>query len=1068
MLKRVISLVMFCVTVFAAVSGVFSVKAVTVGDINSDGYINMQDCALMKRAVLGLSVLSANEKNLADMNGDGEISVFDYILMKRTVLGTLDAEVSFKRTESISRGKKYTTSVSADATYPDTYSSELTDGAVATSASYTNGAFCGYTANVDVTIDLGSNGNDIVAFELSYLSVNEAGILPPSSVYVYGSDSSSSSGTYLGVIRVPSYTLPEVASVTLNLNTPVDYRYIRFSVRKASHWVFIDECIVYASVTVSESEIPDTPDKLYENETITDSVLISNLNSVASGNVYNPELGEKKISASSVSVSSSGTDSRCGTNKSVLIDGYSIGTAYDSGRWYGISASADSTLILTLGTTYSDINSFSLHCFNRSVSSVELPPCVEVAVSSNGYTYTTIGRMYSIKTSNENYSFTLTLDKLIRAKYVKFTLKSSEGYYWIEEAEVYQNAIPSNSYVYGTFDMPLAENSTKWLSIEYDYNDYINLALGLRPEILSDSKLSLSSYNAYNGTEYEADILTDGNITDSVNCSDSSWFSFYKGDGRSIFFDLGRLSSVSEIGVGILKNSSQSANLPATLKVVLSENGEDWYSVGNISLSSADKSIYRASLVLSNSYKARYVAICFPVTNYVFVDEIEIYGTKSCEDALSLVNSDSTTYDFDFGSKYIAPSEDLLGGASDILLVYHTIGIVDKEMLLPYVAYIDKNGNVTDTMYDGFLFLPSPGYLPSGGTPYGTNNVSDWNYLFNKLFTTNRDFDALDRAVSEAKKLLGLSDYKVQVYVTIPHLDSSLYGSSFGDIDGDGNNEDLRYLENRVYVSKYYAEKVISTFNSKNYKNLELGGFYWFHETITPNSNDAKTAQQLNEEFDAMDIDLFWIPYYRATGYSSWSTFGFDAAFYQPNYAFGANIDESRLQAAASEAQTYSMTMEMEIDSSAVSDIRFFRKYMDYLAGGVKYGYIRDAMIAYYQNFDDIGSASRSENDRIRLIYDYTYAFIKGSLDITPDAASEMSFETKSGYKLTGTLNSTDSSALEYKVAISAQHGTVTVGSDGSFVYYPNKGFTGTDTFTYRIGNYLGWSEECIVTIKVG
>ncbi len=1066
--KRVISLVLFCVTVFTAFAGIFSVNAVTVGDVNADGNINMYDCALLKRAVCGLADLSDNEKSAADLNSDGAINTFDYILLKRTVLGTLDKEVSFKRKEVVSRGKTYTTSVAASDTYPDTYSSELTDGAVATSASYTNGAYSGYTSNVDVTIDLGDDGVDITSFELSYLSVNEAGILPPSTVYVYGSNSASSSGTYLGVAYVPAYTIAESTSVTLNLNSPVNYRYIKFSVKKASHWVFIDECIVYASVTVTEAEMPNSPDKIYDSETLTDSVLSKNIDSVSSGASYDPELGEKRISPSSVTVTSSGTDSRCATARSVIIDSKATGSAYDSGHWYGVSADSDSTIVLNLGSTYSNINSFSLHCFNRSVSSIELPPCVEIAVSSNGYSYTTIGRVYAVKTKSENYAFTLTLNKLISARYVKFTLKSGAGYYWIEEAEVYQNAIASDRVVYGTFDMPLAENSTKWLSTESDYNDCVNLVSGLRPEILSDTALSLASYNATNGTEEEAIMLTDGKITDGVDYNSYPWFSFYKGDGRSVFFDLGHISSISEVSLHALKNTSKSVNLPATIKVVLSENGKDWYYIGDIKPSSSDNKAAEFSAVLSESYKARYVAICFPVTDCVCMDEISVYGTKNCKNAVSLNDSDKQSYSFNFGSSYIEPSEDLLGGVNDILLVYHNIGTVSKEMLLPYVAYIDKNGNITDTMYDGFLFLPSPGSLPSGGTPYGSNNVSDWNYLFNKLFTANRDFDALDQAVAEAKKLLGNPEYKVHVYVTIPHLDSSLYGSSFGDIDGDGDYEDLRYLENRVYVSKYYAQKVINTFNSKNYKNLELSGFYWFHETITPNSDDAKTAQQLNKEFDVMDVDLFWIPYYRATGYNSWATFGFDAAFYQPNYAFGANIDESRLKDATTEAQRYNMTMEMEIDSSAIADIRFFRKYMDYLAGGVKYGYIRDAVIAYYQSFDDIGAASRSKNDRVRLIYDYTYDFIKGSLDITPDAVSEIGFETNSESKLTGTLNKDNDTATEYKIGISSEHGTVSVASDGSFVYYPNKGFSGTDTFTYRIGNYLGWSEECVVTITVG
>ena len=56
--KRVVSLVLFCVMIITAFVGVVSVKAITVGDINSDGNVNIYDCALLKRAALGFTDLS--------------------------------------------------------------------------------------------------------------------------------------------------------------------------------------------------------------------------------------------------------------------------------------------------------------------------------------------------------------------------------------------------------------------------------------------------------------------------------------------------------------------------------------------------------------------------------------------------------------------------------------------------------------------------------------------------------------------------------------------------------------------------------------------------------------------------------------------------------------------------------------------------------------------------------------------------------------------------------------------------------------------------------------------------
>lgn len=46
-------------------------------------------------------------------------------------------------------------------------------------------------------------------------------------------------------------------------------------------------------------------------------------------------------------------------------------------------------------------------------------------------------------------------------------------------------------------------------------------------------------------------------------------------------------------------------------------------------------------------------------------------------------------------------------------------------------------------------------------------------------------------------------------------------------------------------------------------------------------------------------------------------------------------------------------------------------------------------------------------------------------------------------------------------------NGTLTFNSDGSFVYTPNAGFTGTDTFTYQASNGVSRSLVATVTITV-
>ncbi|MBQ3230893.1 MAG: DUF4855 domain-containing protein, partial [Clostridia bacterium] len=400
----------------------------------------------------------------------------------------------------------------------------------------------------------------------------------------------------------------------------------------------------------------------------------------------------------------------------------------------------------------------------------------------------------------------------------------------------------------------------------------------------------------------------------------------------------------------------------------------------------------------------------------------------------------------------------------DITLVYHNSGTINENYFLPYVAYLDENGDIKDTMFDGYLFLPSTGELPSGGRPYGTNIASDWEYLFDDIFASDRGFAALDRTAETVKKALGLSELKLKVFATIPHMDDTL--SEFGDINGDFVNEDLTSLETRVFVARYYAESIVNEFEKNRYSNLELCGFYWFHEAIE--GGDAETSKAVNAELDKIGYPMFWIPYYQASGFSNWQEFGFDVGCLQPNYAFSLSVDKSRLYNASKLAKRYGMCIEIEIDNSSFGDIRYFKKYMDYLSVGAELGYMDGALHMYYQGYNDFAVACRSKDDRLRLIYEYTYQFIKGTLDVFPDSNAKISVSTKKNNFCSGTVNSDSSDVGYYILSESPEHGTVSFADDGSFVYYPNKDFKGIDSFKYRISNYLGYSEECTVTVQVG
>lgn len=1058
MIKRITALLLVVFTVIITASSSFSVLALSQGDVNGDGKVSASDYLMLKRYVLGSVDLSSSQLSRGDMDGDGDVDKIDYIRLKRTVLGTLNSSLAVPQTEVISYGKSYTTSISASGTYPDTYKMELTDGAFATAASYTNEAFCGYTEAVSVVVDLGSDGVNIRAFEVSYLSVNEAGILPPGGITVYGS-ANNSTWTQIAYGTAPATATGKVEKLKMQISSAVDYRYIKFTITKRSAWIFIDEVMVYGEVA-PESVIKDTD--YYAADTLSDSTRAGYISSVASGVAFNPDLGTTLVSkGKSYTMDCAGYDTRCGYSSSLLTNGATTGTSYASEGWVGIKATRASSITVNLGSVQSDLCTFGLYCYNLETASVLLPDYVDISVSSNNYTYYTIGRAYAPATDSDNQAYVISLNTLIKARYVRFTFPAVDGYVWVEEAAVYANR-HSGEKIYGNFEMPLTEIPSYWSSTDEDYYTEQNLISGLCPEIRSYVDLAYNQNNfKYNGLE-TSKILTDGKKTESIDTVTDPWFGFYGGEGRTMFFDLGALSSVSGYSLRLLHRSDWAIYIPSYICVYLSDNGQDWYMVAAENpVDSPNNSILLFEGEFGQPYRARYVMFDFDVDTHVYMDEIVINGTKNIKGAMKLESSGiiSRPVDFDYG---FDNSSEKIGGAEDVCLFYFNTGTYNYNTVLPYVAYLDDNGNIVDTMFDSFLFLPGVGELPSGGKPWSTNYASDWTYLMNQMFASGRNFDALEKAAGKVKDFLNKPDYTLKLFVTIPHMDTSL--TNFGDIDGDGVSENLTNINTRVYVSTYYAQMIMDKFESKAYENIELCGFYWFHEEIQ--GTDATTAKAVNAGFDDLGMPLFWIPWYCAPGYNTWKTNGFDVCCMQPNYAFN-DVDESRLKDCADIAESYGMCIEIEIHEDARTDDRAFKKYMEYLAGGVKYGYMDNAIHMYYQSFNTIGSMWDSESDKYGLIYDYTYQFIKGALDIKPESVDSMTFSAKYETPYYDTVNPEKTDGKIFKVSQSPAHGALAFDQNGNFVYYPNKGFRGTDTFTYQISNYLGWSEPCTITITI-
>ena len=163
------------------------------------------------------------------------------------------------------------------------------------------------------------------------------------------------------------------------------------------------------------------------------------------------------------------------------------------------------------------------------------------------------------------------------------------------------------------------------------------------------------------------------------------------------------------------------------------------------------------------------------------------------------------------------------------------------EVITDVKTFRDTPYAYADTMFDGFLFLPTPGEMIKGGRPDFTSVKEEWEDLENKLFIKGQNLDALNKAAGKVKNELGLKDYKYKFYISIAH--PSMHVTDFGDINGDGKSESLRTVEARIEAVKWYVRRFYEMYDPADYPNLEFAGWYWFHESIDTFEGDPEVIK---------------------------------------------------------------------------------------------------------------------------------------------------------------------------------------------------------------------------------
>ncbi len=519
-------------------------------------------------------------------------------------------------------------------------------------------------------------------------------------------------------------------------------------------------------------------------------------------------------------------------------------------------------------------------------------------------------------------------------------------------------------------------------------------------EALSDINLALSKNYTI---EYESPIengfpllvqddtvnkLTDGKRA-AASEDDDNWLILYRGTSIIITVDLGGMCAVKDVKLGQLQAKAMGIYTSRYLHASVSEDGVNFGTVGSLfvknSITQGGTKRITNEIDFGKYYRARYVRIVFSSDVWTYTDEIEVFGLQNSGVGDSVPSDPTTEY-----RNSLATDVD---GLHNILLMYcgkyvrgriSEIGMNTYEELLPYFAYVDKNGLPVDTMFESMLFLP----IDPGSTEGSFSHKNGWQYYLDNVIGANDNINltALNRLVGDYKEQFNLGrDYTYSVYISVPYINIS--SSSFGVIDGQTvvPND----LAGRVRIIKWFIDSVIAAFASAGLENIQLNGFYWHHELVPYHSSNYEDAliKSFTTYAREKGYSSIWIPYYLASGFETWEELGFDAAVLQSGYAFigqGSNVIGEKLPSVVDDslmmAKKYGLGMEIETSGRLMYDPEGLYRYKKYIHSAYINGLMENGLTIFYQDGGPgVYYNCAYSSGQGREGYELTYSFLKGT-----------------------------------------------------------------------------------------
>lgn len=118
----------------------------------------------------------------------------------------------------------------------------------------------------------------------------------------------------------------------------------------------------------------------------------------------------------------------------------------------------------------------------------------------------------------------------------------------------------------------------------------------------------------------------------------------------------------------------------------------------------------------------------------------------------------------------------------------------------------------------------------------------DWLSGLDRFFSSDTDIPALETAVRQLTQTIGAPESKRKVVIGIPYPHKAT--ENFGDVDGDGKDEDFLNPDDRRKVLDWYVQEAIRRFDAYEFEYIELWGFYWIEEAMTADEEAIAIASE--------------------------------------------------------------------------------------------------------------------------------------------------------------------------------------------------------------------------------